>query len=379
MIEFGIDATEFRERYFEKQPHVFTAALREQPIGWPDLDELLYRIEPIPGGLQLFHHGAVPPENYVQESVELGQRRRRLSKIRFYGYMRNGATLVINRLETHFASARAMCVEVGRFTGHPTSGNAYLSFSGDGTFGKHWDTHDVFAIQLLGRKRWQVFQPTLPLPLSHQTSERSEIPCPATPVLDRVLETGDVLYVPRGWWHQVLPLEEGSFHLSVGTYAPTMQDYTGWICSQVLPQLIEGRRALENTSQDQMNVLVEHLRTALLNPQLQADFQRSIAVRETVASAFNLDLFLNRQVPLLDASARLRLNTRAVPDKEGRMIVNGAVVQLDAAAAMVMSLLSSHGTKAFGALLRELPTIPAQAVHRAVLDLIGREVVAVQP
>src|SRR3954449_3839336 len=139
MIDFGITAAEFRERHFEKQPFLFRGALTKRPIGWPELDQLLGQIEPTPAGMQLFHGGLVPADSYVEEVAEFGQRRRRLNKIRFYGHMRSGATFVINRLETHSAVARRLCVEVGQFTGYPVTGNAYLSFSGDGTFGKHWD------------------------------------------------------------------------------------------------------------------------------------------------------------------------------------------------------------------------------------------------
>src|SRR5262245_12423447 len=340
MMDFGITAAEFRERYFEKQPYLFRRALTQRPIGWPELDQLLYQIEPTPAGMQLFHGGLVPADSYVQEIAEFGQRGRRLNKIRFYGHMRSGATLVINRLETHSSAARRLCVAVGRFTGHAATGNAYLSFSGDGTFGKHWDTHDVFAVQLIGRKRWQLFAPTLPLPLSHQTSERSDVSCPATPMMDCVLETGDVLYVPRGWWHQVMPLEQGSLHFSIGTYAPTTQDFMLWLCSKVVPQTIAGRVALDVATNDQIAALLRTLQEAASDSRLRAEFQQSVAAKETLNSEFHTDLFLNRRVPMLDETARLRLNTRAAPDMQGRLTINGTVLQLDPVGAAIVRLLS---------------------------------------
>ncbi len=377
MIEFGLSTGDFRGRYFEREPWLLRAAMNERPVDWAGLDELLYRIEPTPGGLQLFSRGPVPTEAYTHELLELGQRRRRLNKIGFYSHMRSGATLVINRLETHFGFARRMCVEVGRFAGAPASGNAYLSFCGDGTFGRHWDTHDVFAIQLIGRKRWQVFAPTLPLPLSHQTSERSDQPCPVTPVLDCTLEAGDVLYVPRGWWHQVIPLQEGSFHFSVGTYPPTTQDYVSWVCSRVLASSIDGRRSLANATPDRLQSVMKQFAQAVADPQTQSEFQHWIGMQETLAAPFDVGLFLNQRMPMLQDASRLQLDVRASPDAQGRLPINGALTQLDPTAVSVLRALAQEGSLDFAALVRKLRELPQEAVHRAVLDLIGREIVSV--
>lgn len=376
MMDFGITGAQFRERYFEKRPWLFRGALAQRSMSWARLDELLYQIEPTPAGMRLFHRGLVPAEDYVQESIGFGQRRRRLNKIRFYGHMRSGATLVINRLETHCAEARRLCIDIARFTGQPTTGNAYLSFTGDGTFGRHWDTHDVFAVQLIGRKRWLVFEPTLPLPLSHQVSDRSETPCPATPVMDCVLETGDVLYLPRGWWHQVIPLHEGSLHFSVGAYAPTVQDYLSWLCSRVVPDQIEGRIALDTASGEQLAAMLRAFGAAAVDPRFQEEFIQSVAAKDPLIGEFNTDLFLNQRMPVLGENARLRLNTRAEPDVHGRMLIDGAALQLDAVSATIVRTLASVEECTLDALSARLREVPRDSLHRSVLDLIGREVLA---
>src|SRR5690606_978731 len=147
--------------------------------------------------------------------------------------------------------AKRLCAEIGRFIGAPASGNAYLSFNGNGTFGRHWDTHDVFAIQLIGRKRWRIFPPTFPLPLTYQTNQRSGPPCPSDPRLELTLEQGDVLYLPRGWWHHVIPLDEGSFHLSVGVYPPPLYDYVLWASARYLQQQVDMRRSFSRDAYKQ--------------------------------------------------------------------------------------------------------------------------------
>lgn len=51
-----------------------------------------------------------------------------------------------------------------------------------------------------------------------------------------MMEDGDMVYLPRGWWHHVIPLEVGSFHLSVGSYAPTLFDYMVQTSAKYLEQ-----------------------------------------------------------------------------------------------------------------------------------------------
>ena len=252
MIAFGLTPAEFQQRHLEQQPLLAKRALRE-PFPWSELDTALHQIEPTAPVFQLFNAGPVGEERYTDLIVELGAPRRRLNQRRFYAELRGGATLVINGFENHSARGLRLCAELGRFTGWRTVGNAYLSVGGRGTFGQHWDTHDVFAIQLIGRKRWLVYPPTFPLPLGMHRSDGSGHACPATPVLDCVLEARDLLYVPRGWWHQAIPFDEPSLHLSVGTYGPTVHDYLTWACGAHLPAALAARRSLTSDAAPQRN------------------------------------------------------------------------------------------------------------------------------
>ncbi|WP_428097550.1 JmjC domain-containing protein [Candidatus Rariloculus sp.] len=181
--------------------------MAERPFAWSDIDQLLHSVEPRVPLMRMFHHGQVPEQAYTDDIVEPGRTRRVFNKAKFYEHMGRGATLVINWLEQHSVAAKRLCLEVGSFADTRTSSNAYLSFAGDGTFGQHWDTHDVFVIQLIGRKRWRIYPPTFPLPLTYQTNDTSGHTCPTEPALEVILEEGDVFYIPRGWWHHVIPLQ----------------------------------------------------------------------------------------------------------------------------------------------------------------------------
>jgi len=377
MLAFNLTAAEFRGQFFEKNVRLQKGALSEAVLGWSDLDQLLYQIDAGEPALKLFNQGAVPDHAYTEDVVEMGQRRRRLNKARFYGQMRSGATLVINRFENFSMPARRLCAEVAAFAGLQTMSNGYLSFGGRGTFGKHWDTHDVFAIQMMGRKRWQVFAPTLPLPLPQHTSERAAPEGATHLVLDCVLERGDLLYIPRGWWHQTIPLEESSFHLSVGTYAATVYDFFMWACSRQLPGLQSARAAFSSVGDRDavMDDLLRGLNGALRDPALWEDFQRELVQRERLNSEFQLGVFLDPASHGLPPGTTVRL-TSCYPQggDQPEVLVNGARLRLDPASHAVINALRGAPLR-FHELCGRLAQTPKNALERAVLDLAQHDIV----
>ncbi|EPH1775108.1 JmjC domain-containing protein, partial [Acinetobacter baumannii] len=119
----------------------------------------------------------------------------------------------------------------------------------DSSFRAHWDTRDVFVLQLVGRKKWILYEPNFEYPLPSQQSKDMEhvVKCPTTePYMDVILEEGDLLYVPRGWWHDPVPCGERTVHLSVGTYAIYRNDYLHWIIQNILPSYPEARMHLDS-------------------------------------------------------------------------------------------------------------------------------------
>jgi ribosomal protein L16 Arg81 hydroxylase len=378
VIDFGLSPKEFRERILEQQPRLSKAALRAAPFSWSELDAALHQVEPVPPVFQLFNGGAVREDQYADVISELGAPRRRLDKRRFFAQLRSGATLVVNGFENYSLRALALCNEVRSFSGWRTASNAYLSFGGRGTFGQHWDTHDVFAIQLIGQKRWQVYPPTFPLPLDMHRSEGSGATCPTTPVLDCMLETGDVLYVPRGFWHHVIPTDGPSLHLSVGTYAPAVHDFVMWACARRLPAALAARRSL--TPAVERGAVEDALRALgdiLVSPAARADFEREIASTERVRSALDTELFLSLGTGVL-AGAVLRLNsTRELDPAQPEIRVNGALLRLHPLPRAIIASLAA-GPLAVESLYERLAPERPEAIRAAALDLVQYELVAIE-
>ncbi len=137
-----------------------------------------------------------------------------------------GATLVLNAVHRLHPPVARFCRSLAEELGHPTQCNAYLTPGGQHQgFDFHHDTHDVFVLQVSGRKRWIVHAPVLPLPLSTQASAGAHLVAEGSePLLDVELEAGDALYLPRGYVHAALTTDVDSVHLTIGVLSTTWYD-----------------------------------------------------------------------------------------------------------------------------------------------------------
>ncbi len=137
-----------------------------------------------------------------------------------------GATLVLQSMHRLHPPVARFCRQLAAELGHATQCNAYVTPGGQHQgFDFHHDTHDVFVLQVSGRKRWVVHEPVLRLPLPSQPQAGAHlVAAGAEPLLDVELEPGDALYLPRGYVHAALTLDQHSVHLTVGVLSTTWYD-----------------------------------------------------------------------------------------------------------------------------------------------------------
>ncbi|MFE1664497.1 cupin domain-containing protein [Microbacterium sp. P02] len=139
-----------------------------------------------------------------------------------------GATIVLQGLHRTWEPIAAFTRQLVGDLGHPAQVNAYITPASSRGFDPHYDTHDVFVIQIAGAKRWTIHEPVHTHPLADQpwTDHRDAVAERATtaPVIDAVFEPGDVLYLPRGWIHSAVAQGGTSIHLTIGVRAATRHD-----------------------------------------------------------------------------------------------------------------------------------------------------------
>jgi lysine-specific demethylase/histidyl-hydroxylase NO66 len=280
----------------------------------------------------------------------------------------DGATLVLNALHRMHPPVARFCRELAAELGHPTQCNAYLTPGGRHQgFDFHHDTHDVFVLQVRGRKRWVVHAPVLRLPLPSQPRSGPDLVADgAEPLLDVELEPGDALYLPRGFVHAAVTTDEDSVHLTVGVLATTWYDVLADALTLARDEE-EFRGALPVQPRAQLPALLpEMLRTAAqwLEQLPAADVERVVAAR------------LDRAVPpepvsLLATAQVVRDLGRATPVRPRRGLPATVRVEGDRVALVVPGRTITLPVAAEPALRRMLAA-PATSADLPGLDEEGR-------
>jgi ribosomal protein L16 Arg81 hydroxylase len=195
-------------------------------LGPDDVDELLSRRGLRTPFLRVASQGSVLPAGRYTggggAGAEIGDQVIDDKIMRLYA---DGATLVLQGLHRLWPPLIDFSQRLGDELTQPLQVNAYVTPAGNQGFDTHYDTHDVFVLQVDGRKRWRIHEPVLPDPLERQQwgGLADEVGATASgePYLDVELCPGDVLYLPRGWLHSAQAQGHSSLHLTVGVRALT--------------------------------------------------------------------------------------------------------------------------------------------------------------
>ena len=132
------------------------------------------------------------------------------------GEFEAGATIVLQALHHNWGPLADFCRRMEAALGEPVQANAYFTPRSAQGLAVHHDTHDVFVLQVAGKKHWRVYEPVVELPLQGQTYSKAKHGDTGPPVENGVLEAGDTMYLPRGWLHDALTTDSESLHLTIG-------------------------------------------------------------------------------------------------------------------------------------------------------------------
>ncbi|MGE6221073.1 cupin domain-containing protein [Nubsella zeaxanthinifaciens] len=148
-------------------------------------------------------------------------------------HVKNGASLIIDQLQEYSETVRELCSSVSKRLSEPTQVNLYLSQPDIKAFDLHYDTHDVLILQIAGKKHWRVYDATIDNPVFFM-KEHGIFPDGGQAYIDMDIEAGDVLYIPRGHWHEALATDGLSVHLTLGILSRTGIDFLDFLKEELI-------------------------------------------------------------------------------------------------------------------------------------------------
>ncbi len=217
-----------RDYWLRQFVHIPGQAGRFTPLlTWDELNRMLEQHRLTPPRLKLYKDGQpLDPSHYLTPAM-FGVPR--VDAGRLVLSLAQGASLIIDDVQEMAPHVRDLMAAFQDALGTDAFANLYAGWHNNQAFSRHWDPQEAIVLQLAGRKTWRVYRPTRPHPLQNE-----EAPPPtAGPVWEGTLNDGDVLYIPRGWWHEAFPLGEPSLHLTISLTPPTALDYLGWVMSHL--------------------------------------------------------------------------------------------------------------------------------------------------
>ena len=198
-------------------------------LTWSELNAMLEQHRLTPPRLKVFKDGqALDPSQYLTPTI-FGVPR--LDAGGLIASLAHGASLILDDVQEMAPRVRELMRSFQEALHTDSYANLYAGWYSQKAFQLHWDSQEAFVIQLCGRKRWRLYQPTRQHPLKNDIEPPAQ---PAgSPAWEGVVADGDTLYIPRGWWHDAFPLNEPSLHLTISPTPPTSLDYLGWVMSQL--------------------------------------------------------------------------------------------------------------------------------------------------
>ncbi|MGH3912712.1 MAG: JmjC domain-containing protein, partial [Pseudonocardiaceae bacterium] len=144
--------------------------------------------------------------------------------------MQMGCTLVLDTVDTFDPTMEVACRAWQWWSRELVHVNTYLTTQDTTGFDLHWDDHDVLIMQLTGEKDWEVRDRSRAVPMYRDAAQNRT---PSDKVIwSGTLGAGDVIHIPRGYWHQATRTGHGegfSLHVTFGFVKRTGVDWLTWL------------------------------------------------------------------------------------------------------------------------------------------------------
>lgn len=295
--------------------------------------------------------------------------------------LRDGATLVLDAVDELHPPITELAQNLEFALRCRIQVNMYAGWRRSRGFDLHYDEHDVIVLQVSGRKEWKVYPVTHEHPLpgdSHTKHQR-----PEKPVWEGMLNEGDMLYLPRGWWHVAIPLDEPTLHVTVGLHKKTGADFLSWLAERMQQEAAVRRDLPLFASATERAEYLEALRAswnAAFDPALLEEYLGELDARVEPRPSFGFPFTATPEVlPPHDAWSLQWIVPRptlaSAPDNETiRVSCRRKEYVFSAAAQPLLSLLATRKPCTFQELCSA--GLPAETVRSLATDLLNAGLVA---
>jgi len=275
----GISPNQFMKRYWHKKPLLIRGAIPAFAL-CADHGELLD--SPIPAKELLKYAMHEEVESRLVKSKPWSFDSGPFSKNAIPSIDKPNWTLLLQGMEAHHPAA-AKILSWFRFIPDARLDDLMISIAGlGGGVGPHFDSYDVFLIQMSGRRQWRISEqqdlrlnPRLPLKILQNFKPEQEW----------VLEPGDMLYLPPHVAHDGIALDPGCQTWSVGFRSPCFKELLQeglWR----LAESLEDIPALENKFADPKQAATQ------LAEQLPEELIKQLSAKLTELKLDQIDSFL---------------------------------------------------------------------------------------
>ncbi|MFD9973238.1 JmjC domain-containing protein [Streptomyces sp. NPDC059017] len=168
------------------------------------------------------------PDAYLNRQVTPRGQAIPMADMRRVGnHLRDGATLVLDQSNVFDPSMEVVCRALQWWSREHVQANVYLTTNDASGFDLHWDDHDVVIVQLAGEKQWEVRGASRPVPM-YRDAERNNTPSEDI-VWTGTMKAGDVMHIPRGYWHAATRVGHGDGHSTHVTFGFAKRTAVSWL------------------------------------------------------------------------------------------------------------------------------------------------------
>ncbi len=178
----------------------------------------------------------LPPEDYcIPVTGRDGHPAMQPDRAKVMRQIRAGATLVLNLTESLTPELAHVAGMLQVVYGCPLKCNIYCSWQEQKGFQAHFDHTDVFVLHIAGRKHWNLYEGRFEQPVSSTEFAFTALPKDfhdekkGAIAEELELTPGDLLYIPKGQYHDALATSEATLHLTFGVIQPNGVDLLGMI------------------------------------------------------------------------------------------------------------------------------------------------------